>query len=120
MKKLETVDEYIADAADNVQAKLRELRTIITALAPEAEEKISYGIPAYHLNGPLVYFGGFKHHVSLFATASKLVKEKFHEELAPYIRSKGTIQFPLDESLPRALIEDIVKTRIEENQPKKK
>lgn len=80
-----------------------------------AEEVISYGLPGYKLNGPLVYFGGFKNHVSIFATASQRVAKKFAKELAPYQRSKGTIQFKLDEPLPVELIRKIVKERVLEN-----
>jgi uncharacterized protein YdhG (YjbR/CyaY superfamily) len=113
-----SVDEYIKHANPATRDKLKEFRRIITKAAPGAEEKISYGMPAYHLDGPLVYFGGFKNHVSLFATASRVVKEKFAEELAPFIQSKGTIQFPLTEPLPSELIRKIVLERVRENTSK--
>lgn len=114
MNAYKDVDHYIKNSAENVQEKLRELREIIRANAPEADERIGYGMPGYYLNGPLVYFGGFKNHVSLFGTASKVV-DKYIEELKKYKTSKGTIQFPLDEPLPKLLIENIVKDRVKEN-----
>ncbi len=115
MQAYKTVDEYIDQAAPEAQTKLREFRAIIKELAPEAEESISYGMPGYKLNGPLVYFGGFKHHVSLFATASQRVAKKFASELEPYKKSKGTIQFPLTDPLPTGLIRKIVRERVAEN-----
>ena len=115
MDQPSSVDEYIKHANPATREKLREFRRIITGAAPGAEEKIAYGMPAYHLNGPLVYFGGFKNHVSLFATASRRVKEKFAEELAPFVQSKGTIQFPLLDPLPSELIRKIVLERVREN-----
>lgn len=118
MNTFQTVDEYIDQAAPITQEKLKEFRRIIREAAPGAEEKIAYGMPAYHLNGPLVYFGGFKNHVSLFATASRVVKEKFAKELEPYIQSKGTIQFRLNELLPSELIRKIVQARVQENSKK--
>lgn len=118
MESYKNVDEYITKASPEAQPKLVELRTIITELAPDAEEKISYGIVGYIQNGPIVYFGGFKNHVSLFATASKQVAETFKKELEPYKTSKGTIQFPLNEPLPTELIRKIVSMRVEENAAK--
>lgn len=115
MQKHQTVEDYIAAAAPEAVEKLNEFRRIVTTAAPGAEEKIAYGMPAYHLNGPLVYYGAFKNHVSLFATASRRVKQEFAKELEPYIQSKGTIQFPLTEPLPSELIRKIVLTRVREN-----
>ncbi len=83
-----------------------------------AEERISYGMPGYFYNGALVYFGGFKNHVSLFGTASGVMK-KFAKELDDYITSKGTIQFPLDQPLPTVLIKKLVHERVAENELKK-
>lgn len=117
MEKFKDVDEYIAQATDEVQHKLKELRQIIRENAQEATESISYGMPGYkYLNRPLVYFGGFKKHVSLFAAGSQMVGKKFAKELKGYIQSKGTIQFPLDQPLPSDLIARIVKARVKENE----
>lgn len=109
------VDQYIANFPPAVEEKLQQLRQIIHDIVPEAEEVISYGVVGYKLGGkPLVYFGGFKHHVSLFAAGSQLIAKKFAKELGGFIQSKGTIQFPLDRPLPTQLVRDIVTTRLQE------
>lgn len=92
------------------------MRQIIKKQAPEAEEKISYGMPAYHLNGPLVYFAGYAKHIGFYATPSG--HEKFKKALSVYKQGKGSVQFPLEEVLPVKLVEDIVKFRIKENATK--
>jgi uncharacterized protein YdhG (YjbR/CyaY superfamily) len=108
-----TIDEYIALFPADIRKKLRELRTTIKAAAPEAEEKISYMMPAFALNGPLVYFAVFKDHFSFFPTSNGI--HVFKKDLAAYDVSKGTIRFPLDKPLPLALINKIVKFRVAEN-----
>jgi uncharacterized protein YdhG (YjbR/CyaY superfamily) len=114
MKKSKDVDLYIARHAGEVQRRLKTLRSIVAKAAPRAEEGIAYGIPGYKLAGrPLVYFGGFARHVSLFALPSGTAA--FKKELAKYKTSKGTVQFPLDEPLPLALIARIVGFRVREN-----
>src|SRR5690242_16957640 len=101
-QKIETIDDYIKSFPKEVQKILRLLRATIKKAAPQAGEKISYGIPAFTLHGNLVYFGGFKDHVSLFPMASGV--RAFKKELARYECTKGTIQFPLDKPLPLAPI----------------
>lgn len=113
--KYKNVDDYISRASKETQPLLIEIRQIIKEQAPEAEERISYQMPAYFLNGPLVYFGGFKNHVSLFAAGSSIAK-KYAKELEDYKQSKGTIQFPLNETLPKTVIANIVKDRVLENE----
>lgn len=115
MDKFNSVDDYIASYPENVQKLLKQFRTIVKEEAPQAEERIGYGMPGYYLNGPLAYYGAFKHHVSLFATASKKVHEVFAEELKEFKCSKGTIQFPLNKNLPDQLIRKIIRLRVEEN-----
>lgn len=110
------VDEYIAMFPKTVQERLMMMRQIIKKQAPEAEEKISYGMPAYHLNGPLVYFAGYAKHIGFYATPSG--HEKFKKALSVYKQGKGSVQFPLEEVLPVKLVEDIVKFRIKENATK--
>lgn len=110
------VDTYIAGFPRNVQTQLQTLRKTILAAAPEAEECISYMMPAYKKDGPLVYFGGFKNHIGFFPTPSAV--EAFKNELTGYTLSKGTIQFPLDNSLPLQLITRIVQFRLAENEQK--
>jgi uncharacterized protein YdhG (YjbR/CyaY superfamily) len=113
-----TVDEYILRFPEDVQAILRKLRAIIKEQAPQAEERIAYGMPGYHLNGPLIYFGAFKRHIGVYPTADDL--EPLEAELAPYKRAKGTIQFPLDKPMPYDLISRIVQYRVSTNLAKGK
>ena len=100
-----------------MQEKLNQIRQIVLQAAPEATEKLSYGMPYYSLNGRLVYIAHFKDHVSLFAMPSAI--KKFDKELAPYHRSKGTVGFALDKSLPLPLIRRIVAFRVKEQRAKK-
>ncbi len=113
MPKPTTVDEYIAVAIPQVKEYLERLRSSIKQAAPQAEEVISYNMPAYKQNGMVVYFGGFTKHVSLFPGAEAI--EVFKNELTDYKTSKGTIRFSLDKPLPIALIKKIVKFRVAEN-----
>jgi uncharacterized protein YdhG (YjbR/CyaY superfamily) len=108
----ETHAEYIAQFPLPVRARLKELRALIRKVAPEAEEKISYGIAAFDWNGPLVYIAGFKNHVSFFPTSSGVTA--FKDKLKAYKTSRGTIQFPLDQPLPLRLITQIVRFRMKE------
>lgn len=117
MEKSKDVDGYIAGAPEGVQEKLRQIRRIVREAAPEAVEKLSYGMPYYSLNGRLVYFAYFKGHVSLFAMPSAI--KKFEKEIAPYRRSKATIGFALDKPLPLGLIKKIVAFRVKEQRKKK-
>jgi uncharacterized protein YdhG (YjbR/CyaY superfamily) len=110
---LRTVDEYIASFPENVQAKLRELRAMIKAAAPEAEEKISYGMPTFFLKGNLVYYAAWKKHIGFYAIPS--ANEAFKDELSAYTVSKGAVQFPLDQPLPVDLITRMVRFRVAEN-----
>ncbi len=114
---LSSIDEYIALQPEAMREKLHRLREIIKSAAPEAEEVISYMMPAFKFNGILVYFALFKSHIGFFPTASG-VKE-FEERLLKYETSKGTIRLPLDKPLPVKLIKDIVRFRVKENLSKK-
>jgi uncharacterized protein YdhG (YjbR/CyaY superfamily) len=113
-----TVDEYISQYPEDVQEILRRLRALIRESAPQAEERIGYQMPGYYLNGPLVYFAGFKRHIGFYPTAAEL--QPFEYELAGYKRSKGTIQFPLEKPIPYDLIARIVQYRVAENLTKSK
>lgn len=115
---IKTADEYIAKQPATTQKLLKQLRQLIKKAAPQAEETLAYGMPAYRLNGPLLYIGGFKDHVSLFAT--KTPQAIFKDELKAYKTSAGTIQLPLDKPLPVELIKKIINFRVEENLAKKK
>jgi uncharacterized protein YdhG (YjbR/CyaY superfamily) len=111
-----TVDEYIAQFPADIQAKLQEIRAVIHDAAPEATEKISYAMPTFYLHGNLVHFAAFKHHIGFYPVPSGI--EAFAAELAPYKRSKGAVQFPLDQPLPHDLITRIVDFRAAENRQK--
>jgi uncharacterized protein YdhG (YjbR/CyaY superfamily) len=105
-----SVDGYISSFPQEVKILLNELRKTIRAAAPEAEEVISYNMPAYKLKGILVYFAGYKNHVGFYPTASGIAN--FRKEIENYKWSKGAIQFPINEKLPLHLIERIVKFRL--------
>jgi uncharacterized protein YdhG (YjbR/CyaY superfamily) len=113
-----TIDEYIATLPKNIQSILEELRQVIRESAPKAEEAISYQMPAFKLNGILVYFAAFKNHISFFPTSSAI--EAFREKLSPYKISKGTVRFPINEPIPFDLIKEMVRFRVKENLSKKK
>lgn len=113
----ETIDEYIASFPKNVQEILEEIRQAIRESAPNAEETISYQIPAFRLNGVLVYFAAFKNHIGFYPTSSGVTA--FKKELSQYKVSKGTIRFPMDKPIPFDLIKKIVKYRVRENLAKK-
>ncbi len=117
MRDFKSVDEYIAAAPKNVQTILQDLRKVIKEAAPDAEETISYKMPAFKQNGVLVYFAAFKDHIGFFPTGEGV--DAFKEELKGYKTSKGTIQFPYDKPIPYDLVRKIVKHRIEMNTGKK-
>ncbi len=116
--KFETVDEYIAQFPKNVRDELEQLRKVIKESAPEAEETISYSMPAFKQNGILVWFAAFKNHIGFFPKASTI--KAFKEKLGKHKVSKGTIQFPLNKPIPYKLVREIVKLRVKENESKKK
>jgi len=108
------VQNYISTFPKDVQELLEQVRIIIKNTAPDAEESISYGMPAYKLSGkPLVYFAGYKNHIGLYATPSG--HEAFAEALSQYKKGNGSVQFPVNEPLPLDLIERIVAFRKNEN-----
>jgi uncharacterized protein YdhG (YjbR/CyaY superfamily) len=112
------VDEYIANFPVDVQKKLEQVRAAIRKAAPAAEETIGYGMPTYKLNGNLVHFAAWKHHIGFYATPNG--NEAFKEDLSGYKQSKGAVQFPLDGPMPATLIARIVKFRVKQNMEKKK
>lgn len=110
---IHTVDEYINQFEGEVKTRLAEMRRIIVAEVPDAEESISYDMPAYKLHGkPLVYFAGYVHHVGFYATPNG--HEKFKKEFATYKQGKGFVQFPNDQPLPVDLIRRVVQHRREQ------
>jgi uncharacterized protein YdhG (YjbR/CyaY superfamily) len=116
---LSTVESYIETFPEQVQLKLKKLRLAILESAPLATECISYGMPAYRLNGkPLVYFAGFKNHIGFYATPTG--HDAFAKELSFYKQGKGSVQFPIQEPLPIELISRIVAFRVFEVEKKAK
>lgn len=110
-----TVDEYLADVPEPAQSTLRHIRKVIQSVVPkDTTEVISYRIPMFKYHGMLVGYAAFKKHCSLFPTGSGVL-DQLARELAGYRTSKGTIQFPLDEPLPDALVKKIVRARVKEN-----
>jgi uncharacterized protein YdhG (YjbR/CyaY superfamily) len=113
--KPKNIDEFIALYPKDIRAKLESIRAMIREAAPRAEVAISYGIPAFKLNGNLIFFSAFKDHIGMYPRVKALEKE-----LSAYAGGIGTIKFPLDEPLPLALIRRIVKHRVKENLEKKR
>lgn len=110
-----TVEEYISQFDDAIQSRLEALRAIVHTEVPEAIESVSYGLIGYKLNNkPLVYFGGFKNHVGLYATPNG--HEKFKNEFKKYKQGKGSVQFPLSQPLPVRLVKKVVIYRKEQVQ----
>lgn len=110
------IDGYISQFPDDVQAVLQEVRATISRAAPNAEETISYQMPAFRQQGILVYFAAWKKHVGLYPpiTGDKAIEKA----VARYAGPKGNLQFPLDEPMPLDLIERIVKLRVKLDEAK--
>jgi uncharacterized protein YdhG (YjbR/CyaY superfamily) len=115
--KPDTIDEYIAEFSPDVQMILNKIRNVITETAPEAQERISYGMPGFYQGGMLVWFGGHKDHIGFYPTGEGI--EAFKDQLSGYKTSKGAVQFPLERPIPYELIRKMVRHRVEENLRKK-
>ena len=112
--KISSIDEYIGTFPEEVQTILKQVRKTIKAAAPEAGEKISYGIPTFTLNGKyLIYFAGWKHHISIYPIP--VGDDQLNQEIAPYVAGKGTLKFPIDRPMPLKLITKIVKLKVAES-----
>ena len=112
--KFNTIDEYLFSLPQKSREILKKLRTIIKEAAPEAEEVISYNMPAFRFYGMLVYYAAHKEHVGFYPGSSMIIN-LFKDDLSPYETSKGTIKFPFDNKLPVRLITKIVKFRVRQN-----
>ena len=106
------IDEYIAGFPRDLQQVLKQIRTTIKKVAPDAEEAIKYQVPTFVLNENLVHFAAFKNHIGFYPTPSSI--EAFKDELFQYESAKGSVQFPIDEPMPLSLIGKIVKFRVKE------
>ena len=112
-KQFSPVETYIAGFPPDIQMLLDDVRATIREAAPGATEGLSYGIAAYYYNGkPLLYFGGFKKHIGLYATPE--AQEEFEQELLGYKRGKGSVKFPFSQPLPLALIARIAKFKMQQ------
>lgn len=107
------IDNYILQYPEELQVKLQEIRKIINEAAPQATEKLSWQMPTFYLNGNLVHFALHKTHIGFYPGTSGV--ENFKSELGEYKHSKGAIQFPLSNPLPKELITRIVEFRVKEN-----
>jgi uncharacterized protein YdhG (YjbR/CyaY superfamily) len=106
----QNVDDYIAVAPEAAQRKLHEMRACVSKAAPDAEETLKYGMPAFCYQRILVIFGGFKRHIGFYPTGRAM--KPFAKELSKFKRARGSVQFPLDQPLPLALIRKIVAERV--------
>lgn len=114
MQSYENIDEYIANFSTDQQVVLQKIRKTIQEAAPEATEKISYGIPTFSLNGPLVHFAAYDHHYAFYPGSGGI--EAFKSKLEGYDTAKGTIRFPIDKPVPYELIQEITLLRVKQNQ----
>lgn len=108
------VTHYIEGFPAEIQTLLEAVRKTISETAPEATESIGYGIPTYKLNGNLVHFAAFKQHIGFYPGASGILQ--FEAQLKAYKTSKGAVQFPFNQPIPHALIAEITRFRIAENE----
>jgi len=112
-----SIDDYIASSPPGVRPILREIRRVIRSAAPEAEELISYRMPAFRLHGILVYFAAFKNHIGLFPPVSG--DPKLRRAAEPHAGPKGNLRFPLDRPIPYTLIRRIVRLKVKQNLAKR-
>jgi uncharacterized protein YdhG (YjbR/CyaY superfamily) len=112
-----SIDEYIATHPPQIQVVLKRIRAGIHKATPTAQETISYRMPAFTLNGILVYFAAFKHHIGLYPPIHG-GNESFRKRKARYEGPKGNLKFPIDQPIPYALITSIVKLRAQQNMAK--
>ncbi|HEV2380238.1 MAG TPA: DUF1801 domain-containing protein [Terriglobia bacterium] len=114
MRRLETVDKYISAAPPEARGLLAGLRNAIRQAAPQAEEVISYSMPAFKWKGMLVWYGVHKDHIGFYPRASAILA--FKAELRGYKTSKGAVQFPIEQAIPVSLVKKMVKFRLKENE----
>ncbi len=108
-----TIDEYISAHAPEVQAILQKIRQVVRSVAPDAEETISYKIPAFKLHGVLVYFAAFKHHIGFYPPIKG--DAQLEKAVAPYANEKGNLRFPLNQPIPYELIKHLTQFRVKQN-----
>lgn len=111
-----TIDEYIRGFPASTQKILKQLRAVIRKAAPAASERISYQIPTFFLNGNLIHFAAYEHHIGLYGARIR----PFERELHQYITGKGTLRFPIDQPIPFDLVRRLVELRVKEQSTKAK
>ena len=116
-QKFDSVDEYIGSFPEHIRVRLEEIRQLIKGLIPQAQEKISYQMPAFDLNGIVVWYAGYSKHIGFYPGADGIAA--FKSELAGYKNAKGSVQFPLDKPLPVELISKMTRFRADKNLEKK-
>lgn len=112
----EAVEAYIVAADEAAQPALRRIREIVRAIAPEADEVISYRIPAFRRRGVFIFYAAFKTHIGMFPPIHG--DDALEAALEPYRGPKGNLRFPLSEPLPDALIGQVAKLAVERNREK--
>lgn len=109
-----SVDEYINQFPKATQEKLKQMRSIVTSTCPQAQEKLSWGAPTYYLNGYLLQYAAYQHHIGFYTSPEVL--NTFKEALSTYkTNEKNTMQIPLNQELPEALIKDMVLAQVKQN-----
>lgn len=111
--KPQTINEYIAAAPPAAHGYAARVRAVIKKAAPEAEEKLSYGMPYYGYKGRLIYWGAYNSHIGVYIMDA--ARQALAAEIKPYHKSKATLHFPLDQPLPEDLLEKIVTTQVRAN-----
>lgn len=114
-KGARAVEAYLDRLPAAERAALQRLRRLIRAAAPRAEEVMSYRMPSFRWNGPLVYYAAFRDHLSFFPGRIAEIRRRFASALKPYEFAKGTLRFTVDRPMPARLITQIVKARVEAN-----
>ena len=112
-KALETIDDYIASFSPHVQAVLQKVRSTVRRVAPAAVEKISYRMPAFALEGIIIYFAAFKNHIGVYPPVKG--DAALMADLKPYAGEKGNLRFSLEEPIPYATIRRVAQRRLAEN-----
>ena len=106
------IDEYLAALDEPKRSTLTELRQTILSIIPDTEQCISYGLPAFRLHGKVVAgFASFKNHLS-YLPHSGSVFPQLKDDVAPYVTSSGALRFPIDQSLPKPLVEKLIAVRV--------
>ena len=113
------IDDYLAKIAEPKRATLQKLRQTIRDILPDAEEVISYGMPAYRLNGTVIVgFAAFKNHLAYLPHSGSVFHE-LRDDLAGYTSTDGSLHFPIDKPLPKALVKKLIAVRLNQVKPKR-